>query len=354
MMRHDPLLLFLALTALACTSAEAAAPPASASPPPVVRVAPVETANAPPVRAVGTLAGKSEMRLSFKNGGTVEHLLVEAGTRVRRGQLLASLNQTEITSQLAQAQAAERKAELDFGRAERLWHDHAVPQATYDDARTALDVAQSSVAIASYNHRVAAIVAPEDGVIEQRLAEVNELVGPGQPIYTLRSARKGMVLRVGLTDRDLPQVHLGTMAHVHFGSIPTTTFSGTVTEIAIAASPRSGTFEVEIKLEPSDARLLPGLIGNAELDRSAPQLSWVPVEALFEQNGRAASVFALASESTSDSRPGTRPIVAKRPVQVAYLEGSRAGISDGLQGVTRVVTDGVASCEAGAAVQLAP
>jgi multidrug efflux pump subunit AcrA (membrane-fusion protein) len=69
------LLLVLPFASAACTAAHAVPPPAP-EPPPVVRVASVETGEAPPIHAVGTLAGKAEVKLSFKNGGTVEHLLV--------------------------------------------------------------------------------------------------------------------------------------------------------------------------------------------------------------------------------------------------------------------------------------
>ena len=119
-----------------------------------------------------------------------------------------------------------------------------------------------------------------------------------------------------------------------------------MTELASSANPRTGTFEAELKLDGADSRLLPGMIGNAELTRAAPQLTWVPIEALVEQQGLSASVYAFDPS-------GDKPKVAKRPVQIAYLDGARVGVSRGLQGVTQVVTDGAASCDTGTAVQLA-
>jgi RND family efflux transporter MFP subunit len=220
-----------------------------------------------------------------------------------------------------------------------------VAQATFDGAKTARDVAASALTIAQYNRQVAELVAPEDGVIEQRLAEVSELVGPGQSVYTLRAAKSGLVLRVALTDRDLLQTHVGTAAKVRLGALPGETFTGKVSELANAASPRSGTFEAEIRFDARDPRLLPGLVATAELTRTAPSLTWVPVEALVDQSGHAASVFALSEQ--------VPPRVEKRPVEIAYLDGSRAGVSHGLQGVTQVVTDGVANCAQGGPVQFA-
>jgi multidrug efflux system membrane fusion protein len=350
MLRLLPLLLIAPALALsACAEPRAAAQTSPAALPALVRTAPIEVGNAPPVRAVGMLAGKGEIRLSFKNGGTVERLRVEAGASVRRGEILGALNQTEISSQLAQAVSAADKASLDFDRVDHLRRQGTVAQASYDEAKTALDVARGSVAIARYNETGTALVAPEDGVIERRLAEVGEIVGPGQAVYTLREARRGLVLRVGLTDKDVQQVHVGTAGRVRFSALAKQPFAGTVTEIASSASPLTGTFEAEVRIDAPDPRLLPGLVGSAELDRTSAPVTWLPIEALADPNGLAASVYTLVEPAN-----GAPPRVERRAVEIAYLEEARVAIVSSLVGATRVVTDGLASCEPGATVRLAP
>ncbi len=344
MLRCVPVLA-VSLLLSACTEPRAVAQ-TIASPPPLVRVADVVAGDAPPVRAVGTVAGKAEVRLSFRNGGTIDQLRVEAGAKVRRGQVLAVLNRTEIASQLAQASSAAGKAKLDFDRVDRLHQQGTLTQAAYDGAKTALEVAEGAVTIARYNEGVATLVAPDDGVIERRLAEASEVVGPGQPVYTLRAARQGLVVRVGLTDADVQQVHVGSTGEVRFGALPAETFRGAVSEIASSASPLTGTFEVELKLESSDARLLPGLVGSATLGREAPRVSWVPVDALVDPSGSSATVYALVG--------GGPAHVERRPVEVLYLEGGRAALRADLPPATRVVTSGQSACEPGGSVRIVP
>jgi multidrug efflux system membrane fusion protein len=326
----------------ACAEPRAAA--TQAEPPPLVRAAKVEPGRAPPIHAVGSLVGKEEVRLSFKNGGKIDRVLVEAGATVRRGQVLARVNQTEISSQVAQANASAEKAQLDFARVERLHGQGTVPQATYDAAKTALDVASSAAAIARYNEDAAVIVAPDDGVVERRLAEVSEVMAPGQPVFAFRGARRGVVLHVGLTDRDLQSVHAGTRATAKFGALPGESFAGSVTTLASSSTAATGTFEAEIKLDTADPRLLPGLVASVALDRASANVAWIPIEAVVDPVDHQGSVFVLD--------PGSH--VERRAVRIAYLDGARAGISDGLSGSERVVTDGANSCASGGAVRLSP
>ncbi len=72
-----------------------------------------EAVRSEPIYVSGTVASSDEAKLSFKIGGIVQRILVEEGQSVRKGQLLASLDQTEISAQVNQAQYATEKAERD-------------------------------------------------------------------------------------------------------------------------------------------------------------------------------------------------------------------------------------------------
>src|SRR5688572_1250059 len=100
-----------------------------------VRTAAVsEELVAPPVVATGTLGPKEEITLSFKLGGVVSRVLVDAGAAVREGDTLALLDLSEIDAAVSRAQSAADKAERDFGRAKRLYGDSVVTLAQVQDA----------------------------------------------------------------------------------------------------------------------------------------------------------------------------------------------------------------------------
>lgn len=309
-----------------------------------VRTAPVRRADAAePVRASGLLIGKEETRLAFKMLGVVDRVEVDEGARVVKGQRLATLKQDEASARAMQARRGVEKAERDVARARTLHAEGVGTLQRLQDAQTALDVARADLTMARFDETHAAIVAPSDGVILGREADPNETVQPGQPILHFKSAGEGWVLRVGLADRDVVRVALGDVAHVRAAAWPDHALAGRVAQIAAAASPATGTFDVEIAVEPGDVRLLSGMHARVEIEPAAREpVAWVPIDAFLEGDGDRGVVYSLDGD------------VARRiPVRLAFLRGAEAALREGLD-VDAVVTDGAAWLRDGARVRTLP
>ena len=208
----------LPLIVAACgTPAEGASPNAESVTP--VRLAEVVAAgSAAAVTATGTLGAKDEVALSFKIGGIIARVLVDEGARVRRGQVLAVLDQREIDAMVAKATAGAEKAERDAARAERLFQDSVVTLVQLQDAQTGRAAAQADLRATRVNHEFSTIVAPNDGVILSRTGNPGQLVGPGTAVIQFASKGRGSVLRAGLPDRDAVTVRRGTPAQVEIAS----------------------------------------------------------------------------------------------------------------------------------------
>ena len=320
---------------------KAPAPPAVA-----VRVVPVERAAlARSVRAVGRLAHKRTLALSFKNGGTVRSLLVQEGAQVRKAQPLAVVDQTEISAQVAQARAALTKADRDQARIDKLHATATVAQSDADNAHTATEIAHAELAAALYNQGAALLLAPEDGRIDKRLVEVGEQVGPGSPVYAMSGKTAGMVLRVGVIDRDLVDLALGDRAEITLDALPGRNFSGTVSEISLLPSAGSGTYEVELRVTTSDVPLIAGMTAKATIARrTGPPLAVVPLAALIDADGTHAALYELVPL-------GDALTVRKLPIEIAYFSGDRVAVASGLSGSERILSEGASFVEPGRVVR---
>ena len=161
-------LLFL-VSACGQTRAAPSSPKEEAAP---VRAAPVDRGAVLAIlRAAGTVHPKDERALSFKVGGVVARIRVNAGDPVKRGQVLAELDTTEVAVAARQAKEGLRKAERDRDRALSLAEQDVAPRAMAEDAETAAEVARAGVAGAEFNLERAVLKAPDDGWVEERLAE---------------------------------------------------------------------------------------------------------------------------------------------------------------------------------------
>ena len=310
---------------------------------PVRAAAISDTVAAPVVTASGTVGARDELELSFKVGGVIATVAVDAGDRVRAGQVLATLALPEVDAQVAKASAALAKAERDAARVRRLAAESVATRTQADDAETALTVARADHQTARFNRQHAVIVAPASGTVLRRLARPGENVETGTTVLVLASQGRGMVFRASVADRDLVQLREGDPATVRLDAWPGREFRGKVLEKGAAPAPVTGAYEVTLSLAGSDD-LPSGLVGTAHIAaRRGEPVRMVPVEALVEADGRAGVVFVLGPDGRT---------VERRTVTVAFVGPTRLGIASGLDGARTVVTEGAPYLEDGDAVEV--
>ena len=300
-----------------------------------VRVAPVERGPlARPVHAAGRVGYSAETRLAFKVGGVVARIAVDEGDHVSKGQVLARLDPREIDAHLSEAESARTKAERDLERATLLNKDDVVTREVLENAATAAEVARAGAAAARFNRRFSEIRAPLSGVVLARLVEPGEVVGPGTPILVVGSAGTGRVVKAGVADRDVVRLAVGDAADVDLDALPGVRLPGTVSEIAPAATPTTGLFEVEVRIDGAAPALAAGMIARAAIvPRATEPVTTVPLAALVDADGARGRVFALAAD---------RRHVVPHVVDIAFLIGERVALRGGLDGVAQVVSDGAA------------
>ncbi len=149
-----------------------------------VKLADVSQANSTEaINTSGLVTSLQEARLSFKTGGIIEKIYVKEGQNVRRGQLLATLNLTEINAQVQQATESVNKSERDLKRVTNLYRDSVATLEQVQNLTTALSVAKQSLEIAAYNQGYSKIYASANGVIVKKLMNEGALAGPGTPVF---------------------------------------------------------------------------------------------------------------------------------------------------------------------------
>lgn len=294
-----------------------------------------QTSQVRPIITSGILNAKSEFKLAFKIGGIIQQIYVEEGQNVVAGQVLARLEQAEISAQVSQAQNALEKAQRDYKRADILYKDTVSTLEQVQNAATARDVAEAQLQIASYNQKYSAIYAPTSGKVYSRMAEPQELITPGKPVLLIGSTAQAQVIRVGLSDRDIVKIKLGDEAKVYFDAYQGETFRARVTEIAERANERTGTFEVELSIQSSNRLLKNGFVAKIELYPSQGETEYkIPLGALVSAERRMASLY-VPDRKTRGVKKIEVPI---QDINNQYFTVKKEDI----QGITEVITSGAA------------
>lgn len=321
----------LALTLAACHNKQAEKTDSKAI---AVKTKKIEYKDyAAPIISSGMITSSNEARLSFKTGGIISRMYFKEGEMVRKGQLLAVLNMTEVNAQVTQLLSANKKAKRDYLRANNLLKDSAATKESWENSSTALQMSNESLKMASFNKQYSAIYATTSGTVISKLNNEGEIAAPGAPVYVINSTNaEDWVIRFGVSDKDWARLRLKDKAEVKLDAYPTMNFTGMVSNIAQAADPSSGTFTIELKINPGKQKFANGLIGKVQIFPSiTDKVYLIPIEAIHEANANSGNVFTVS--------PNKRNAVIHK-VQIAYILKDRIAVSSGLENVQEVITQG--------------
>jgi RND family efflux transporter MFP subunit len=292
-------------------------------------------------RAVGRLESADESMLSFRTGGVIDTVRVDIGDRVRRGQVLATLESVDVAAAVTRAQQQRDQAARDVQRWAALADRQLVARKTADDARTALRTAEAELSAARFAQRHTSIIAAADGVVLERRAEPGETVAGGQSVLRVSGETEGWTLRLEVADRDAVRIAVGADAQVEVDAFPAKALSAKVARIGGQANRNSGAVSVELAVSDGGLALKSGLVAKADIALSQEAGLAVPVEALVSANGNTGAVMVV--------RNG---LARRLPVTLGKVEGEHVAVMSGLPANAQLIVQGAAYVDDGQAVSV--
>ena len=307
--------------------------------PSVTVLVPGRSSVARVITASGALAAQRDQPIGVAGeGGLVRAVLVDAGSWVRQGQLLASIDrqvQTQTAAQLgAQVQAARADSALaqnEFERSQALVSRGFVSKADLDRKRGARDAAQARVRVAQAQLGAAQaqmgrldIRAPTSGLILSRSIEVGQIVGPGAGAL-FRLAKGGeMEMRAQMSQQDLAFVRSGMAASVTpIGS--ERSFAGSIRLVSPIIDPTSRQGEVRIAV-PYDRSIRPGGFAEAKINSGSTSAPVLPQSAVLS-DAKGNYVYVVNAKNE----------IERRSVEVGEVSDRGIAIASGLSGQEAVV-----------------
>jgi RND family efflux transporter MFP subunit len=212
-----------------------------------VRVQPAESKQrAMTEEVVGTIGATSHATLEAKVSGRIDHMPVVLGQTVRAGQLVAHLDAAEIKARLDQAEASRQQAERDWKRTSALFAQQAATRFDYEAAESRYEVAKAASAEAQAMMGYVEVLAPFDGVVTRKWADVGDLASPGKPLVSIEDP-SALQLEADVPDAIASRVQQDARLQVQVDSLKGA-FSGAVREVSPTADPASRTSRVKLDL----------------------------------------------------------------------------------------------------------
>nr|WP_307775684.1 efflux RND transporter periplasmic adaptor subunit [uncultured Cetobacterium sp.] len=239
----------------------------------------------------GTIKSETLSNLSFRVGGTINNRAAELGDSVFRGEVLASLDNTEYTlnynkaiADLSKAKAALAENEANFNRAQVLYLENSISKASYDNAiaqyKSALANAkalQEAVGIAKLKLDYTQLKAPENGVIGQVKSEINQVVNPGETVFVLSSDGERSV-EFNVSQSVIGNITQGQPVDIVIESLNNKKVSGVITNIGPLSIGYGSTYPVKAKISGENAQdVKVGMIADIVVDTVANDANVISV-----------------------------------------------------------------------------
>jgi RND family efflux transporter MFP subunit len=235
-----------------------------------------DNTNSPFVTASGKIEAENSANLSTRMMGYVTKIHVEVGQKVGVGQLLVSINNTDLKAKKAQvdasilqATAGYNNAKKDYDRFVNLFKQQSASQKELDDMTARYEMAKAGLEGAkqmrnevmaqfSYSN----ITAPFSGTVTNTFVKEGDMANPGMPLVSVEGASRLQVTAM-VSENDIASIKKGTPVHVLVKS-SNTKLTGKVNEVSISATNTGGQYLVKINLDKTDSSVLSGMFVNVQ------------------------------------------------------------------------------------------
>jgi RND family efflux transporter MFP subunit len=306
---------------------------------------------------VGNLIGEQTVDVVPRTGGRLVSVNVKLGDAVRRGQLLAKIEDFEIIEQVKQAQASMevakatirqreadlKVAELNFERSKNLFGRQLLAKQALDDAESRYLAAQAQLDLAraqssqtsarldelQINLGNTRITSPVDGFVGRRNADPGAWVSQNAPVVSVVEISR-LRLQAAVVEKDLRFVGIGDPAIVEVDAYPGDRFNGRVARVSPVLDPATRTATMEVEIPNTGNRLRPGMYARVQLTiEEHTGVIVVPKLAVVDFEGKR-GVW----------QPGDDNKAQFLPVTLGIEDGERVEITTGLKAGDRFVTEG--------------
>lgn len=255
--------------------------------------------------------------------GRISRILVDVGDFVKKGQVVAEMDQT----QLAQIELQLKNNEIEYMRLKELYEVGGLSKSDLDAVEMAYNVSKTQ-----YNNlkENATLVSPINGVITARNYDAGDMYAMSAPIYTVEQIVPVKLL-VGISETDYTKVKVGDSVEISADAIPDKTFYGKVRKIYPTVDPATRTFTVEVVVDNNYSTLRPGMFARAKVNFGSNNSVVIPDVAVVKQQGSGERfVYVLNEDGT----------VTYQKVVLGRRMGTEYEVLEGIADGAKVVTGG--------------
>lgn len=283
----------------------------------------------------GNVDTKENIIVQPEFSGTLTALLVKAGQKVSKGQILGRVDDAGMSQQLAQIQTQYELAKTTFERQKNLWDQKIGSEIQYLQAQTQMTSLQKSIAQMKAQLAKTIIRAPFSGTIDEVFVEKGQVVAPG-PQGLMRIVNLGnMYVSTSVPENYIGKLKVGTEVDVFLTSLGKT-YKGKVRQVGNFINPNNRSFGIEVSIPNPENLLRPNQVAKLKIiDYVSKNATVVPTNVIQEDGQGNQFVYVVENNN------GKTGLAAKSIVTLGKSSDNVTEILSGLSEDDVIVTEGV-------------
>jgi RND family efflux transporter MFP subunit len=246
------------------------------------------------LRYSGTVEAYRSIPLNFQTTGTVQEVLVDAGDIVHKGQLLATLDQTDAKSMHEITLSQFQQAKDAYDRLKTVHDQGSLPEIKWVEMESKLEQAQSSLNLTKNNLDKCNLYAPVNGMVGRRNIE------PGMSAITITSAPLELVdinqvyVKISVPENEVARIVKGMKASFTVSALNDKEFKGEVANISPVADRISRTYEAKILVPNPDLAIKPGMVCDVKMETAMEkEVIMVPNQSVSKDSENKVYVYVV-------------------------------------------------------------
>ena len=280
--------------------------------------------------------------------GILEHVYVQEGQRVSKGQVLAKIADGGLMQQVAQAKASAQLAKTTYERQNRLWNQKIGSEIQYLQAKTAYETQKNIFAQMKKQLAKSNVVAPFSGVIDDVLKEAGAVVAPGQGSELFRIVNlENMYIEAEIPESHIVNVTKGKTVEIYFPVLEKT-IQARIRQVGNFINPANRAFKIEIGVPNSSGDIKPNLTARLKINDYTSKKAILIPQSIISENAKGQQYVYLAS----DKQDNKYAIAKKTIISTGKTQGDFIEVLETIASGTEIISEGARSVNDGQKVEI--
>ncbi|MBN1115691.1 MAG: efflux RND transporter periplasmic adaptor subunit [Bacteroidales bacterium] len=280
----------------------------------------------------GDVDASKYAKLSPEMNGRVEQIYVTEGQKIKKGELILSLNTSAIENQIKSVETSLELAKTTYEKQSTLYKQGIGSEIEYLGSKTNKESLEAQLDALQAQMRMSQLRAPFDGVVDQIYAKKGEMTSPMYPAVDFINLDK-ITIRSDISESYIGEVKTGDNVEITFAALPGFKQIAPIKFISKIIDPQSRTFKIEIELNNKADKIRPNMVSTIKVNDFSSENAMV-VPSLVIRKDISGDYVYVVTEEDGKSR------IAKKPIETSLSYEEKTLVNSGLVKGDKVVIEG--------------